>query len=283
MAQYPEMILNGHGGWNLRQKPAWAQVPRGTTIKFLTDNLRLLRLPDIDSEETAEALLNQFRAASPSQEGKEYSYVPNYTLSPSGGEDEPDWVYKVSRDAPLCDNDGSDPRIVCDSGIHRCSGIFADEDVVGGVLYWAACRYVQLKEAGDLVWAASTGVNQGSTAGLADPEGMGWELSTSWMRDFMARVTDMGEADATAYMEEQLTRAQAELTPEQLQMLRRRMETVLTQMEAEQTATQSESDESESDESESDDDSGYSSDGYDSDGYDSDEYESDEEQDEARQ
>src|SRR5262245_38880517 len=238
MALFPEMILNGHGGWNLRKEPAWAQVPRGTTIKFLTDNLRLLRLPEIEDEQTAELIMAQFRSASPSQEGKEYSYVPNYTLAASVVADEPEWVYKADRDKPLCDNDGSDPKIVCDSGIHRCSGIFADDDVVGGVLYWGACRYVQLAEAGDLVYAASTGVNQGSTAGLADPEGMGWELSTSWMKDFLARVEGMGEAKAMAFMEEQLTRAQAELTPEQLAMLRRRMETVISQLEADANAAE---------------------------------------------
>jgi hypothetical protein len=153
MAKYDEMILNGHGGWELAREPAWAQVPKGTTIKFLTGNLKLLQAQDITDEEVALKVLEQFRNGDIDQEGTEYKYVPNYVLSDDGVAGQPEWVHKVSADTPLCTSSA------CDSGIHNCDGLFADPDLVGATLYWAACRYVELDEvAGPALGVNTTGV-----------------------------------------------------------------------------------------------------------------------------
>jgi hypothetical protein len=223
MARYTEMVLNGHGGWNLKETPAWAQVPRGTTIKFLTENMRLMMLPDIDNEQTALKILQQFREASASDEKGEYGYVPNYVLSPDGVSGAPDWVYQVSSDTPLCTSEA------CSNGIHDCDGVFADPDVVGATLYWGACRYVGLEEAGDLVYYAETGVNQRQPEfgdeGL--DEGVGYTLANSTVDAFLQELAGMGSEEEISAKVEQI---QSQLSPEQWDMVSERVQERIQQL-----------------------------------------------------
>jgi len=162
-----EWVLDGHGGWNLQTEPAYAQVPRGTTIYFYTENLKILRM---DHGNCINELNELFRAAEANQENGPYSTVPNYTLSPIQN-DSPPWVYQVTQDTPFCTNDGSDPQVVCESGIHRCDGLFAQDELVGATLHWSACRVVELEAVGDLAYYTETGVNQqAAELGRTGPE-----------------------------------------------------------------------------------------------------------------
>ena len=203
MARYGELILNGHGGWNVKDTPAYAEVPRGTTIHFLTENFKLMMLQDIDSDEVAGRILQQFRDADPNQTGTEYKTVPNYELSPDGVTGAPDWVYTVSQATPLCTNDGSDPAVVCGSGIHRCDGIFADPDVVGAVLYWGACRYVNLNEVDDADYYALTGLNSRQPeVGYQGAEGVEYALADSQVDLYVDELGGLSGSDLNARLEQ---------------------------------------------------------------------------------
>lgn len=158
MPRNAELILDGHGGWNVHEAPAYAVVPKGTTIHFYTENFKLLMQADLDDRTAADEALDQFRNTTPNQSGQEYLTVPNYTLYPIDYTGTPPWfVYNVSSATPLCtDADGT----LCEGGVHSCQGVFADDDVVGAVLYWGACRYVELEEVGTEEYYDETGVNQ---------------------------------------------------------------------------------------------------------------------------
>lgn len=220
MADYEEIVLDGHGAWNLKENPAWAQVPRGTTIKFLTENFRLMMLSTASNEQQALDQLQQFRDASPNQEGAAYAHVPNYTLSALGAPPGvPDWVLRVNQDTPLCDNDGSDPTVVCDSGIHRCTGLFADERVIGATLYWAACRYVDMAEEGSPEYYAETGVNQRQPI-MGEDGAQDYTLSNSAADLWLDTIDSFNSEDEVEAWLEQVS---SQLTEEQMQMVQMRL------------------------------------------------------------
>jgi Putative adhesin Stv domain len=140
------VMIIGHGGWDLSDPP-YAQVPRDTTIYFYAESGTSWVGANM---ELALTLSDAFKNAEANQEGKAYSSVPNYTLSPLDAETRTQLegldpggyvsVY-VDADTKLCtDTDGS----LCGSGIHACGGLFADPRVVGNDCYWMACRVIEL-------------------------------------------------------------------------------------------------------------------------------------------
>lgn len=222
MADYAEIVLDGHGAWNPRDNPPYAQVPKGTTIKFLTGNFKLMLQVDIENEEAALKALQQFRDADPSQEGQAYGMVPNYVLSENTVDSSqvPEWLLQVHGDTPLCDNDGSDPTVVCDSGIHRCNGLFADDRVIGATLYWGACRYVEMDKAGTPEFYAESGVNQRQPElGLSNQSNV--ELSTSATDMWLDQMADL--SDDPPALREWMDKARAALTEDQADMVARRL------------------------------------------------------------
>jgi hypothetical protein len=154
------VMLIGHGGWDVSGEPAYAKMPRGTSITFYTDNLKLLRQ---DNAAEITNLSQLFKDAQPNQTVEAFKSSPNYTLS----ELEPDLLAYmqgnlavdvtpvfVTADTRLCEGDGT----TCGDGFHDCTGLLSRPDVVGKELMWVACRHVQLNEVGGLL----AGVNQGS-------------------------------------------------------------------------------------------------------------------------
>jgi|HubBroStandDraft_1064217.scaffolds.fasta_scaffold80060_1 hypothetical protein len=223
MADYSEIVLNGHGGWTPQDNPAFAQVPKGTTIKFLTGNFKLMLGTVIENEDEALDSLQQFRDADPSQVGTEFKSVPNYVLSEAtvDGSQVPPWVLQVHGDTPLCTNDGSDPKVACDSGIHRCAGLFADDRVIGATLYWGACRFVAMNAVGSPEYYAESGVNQRQpdlgTAGEASVE-----LSNDATDLWLDQIASLGDDDdaLTSWMDQ----AKSALTEDQMTMVGRRVQ-----------------------------------------------------------
>lgn len=181
------VMLIGHGGWDVKGEPAYALMPRATSITFYTENFKLL---EAGSAAEIVSLSQVFQDAEPNQTVEGFKWAPNYTLSQL--EPEPLQYMKdslhqdvtavfVEQDTRLCEGDGSR----CGDGFHDCSGLLARRDVVGQQLYWVACRHVALNEAGGIF----AGANQGSlglgpdaelvplvdSAGLTQPGQEFWE------------------------------------------------------------------------------------------------------------
>jgi hypothetical protein len=183
------VMLIGHGGWEVRGTPAYAQVPRGSSITFYTENFKLLY---VSNAAEIVSMSQMFSDAEPNDTVGEYRTCPNYSLyrleepirstlvGLTADMGTPLFVGDdVSDGVQLCtDADGT----TCESGIHRCEGIFAHPAVQGQEIYWIACRHVDLAEVG----GGAVGVNQAQTDLGADS---GWDQS-AWESDFFARDDD---------------------------------------------------------------------------------------------
>lgn len=149
------VMLIGHGEWNVRGAPAYAQVPRGATMHFYSENLKALGETAAIEVRTLSEL---FAEAEPNQTAGEYMTVPNYTLIKL----EPDLLAHcktltadsvtplfVGQDGwpdevQLCtDADGT----LCGGGRHNCDGLFSADWLENEECYWMACRVVDLRGA----------------------------------------------------------------------------------------------------------------------------------------
>lgn len=138
------VMLIGHGGWDLTDPP-YAQVPRDTTIIFYAESGKTWIGANMNQSLT---LSEAFQNAEPNQQGTAYQTMPNYTLSPLDTEtrtfleslDPGGYIsIYVDADTKLCTDTAGDQ---CESGIHRCTGLFADPRVAGNDVYWMACTVI---------------------------------------------------------------------------------------------------------------------------------------------
>ncbi len=162
------VMLIGHGTWDVKGEPAYAMMPRNTSITFYTENFKLLRS---DNAAQITSLSQVFQAAEPSQTVEAFKTAPNYTLQKleqqlldmfNANLAQDVTAVFVDADTRLCGGDGT----TCGDGFHDCTGLLARGDGAGQQLYWIACRHVGLEEVGGLL----AGVNQGAT-GLGTSSG----------------------------------------------------------------------------------------------------------------
>jgi hypothetical protein len=155
-------MLIGHGGWDVTGEPAYAKVPRGTSLTFYTENFKLLYAGNA-AEITSQSQL--FQDAEAAHTVAQFMQTPNYTLYALEAELRQYFKENLSADVTalwvgdevtdgvrLCTNAASQG---CIDGFHDCDGILAHPDVQGQQLYWIACREVKLNEVG----GALVGVN----------------------------------------------------------------------------------------------------------------------------
>lgn len=160
------VMLIGHGGWDVTGEPAYAKIPRGTSLTFYTENFKLLYAGNA-AEITSQSQL--FQDAEAAHTVAQFMQTPNYTLYAL----EPElrqyfkdnlsadvtalWVGdEVTDGVRLCTSTSSG----CVDGFHDCDGILAHPSVQGQELYWIACREVKLNEVG----GALIGVNNAQTS-----------------------------------------------------------------------------------------------------------------------
>jgi hypothetical protein len=211
----PDVLLYAHGSWNPSSTPAYALVPKGSRLLFFTENLKLF----VDSSAARDAIAS----AEPSEVVEGYKWAQNYGVSPVGQTFAPPagMVFKAPQgDQLLCTSDECGKQ-----GWHNpatCGGIFADPDVQGADIYFMACRYMELNEAGSPEYYAETGVNQRQDGiGYDGSAEVSHELSNSGADMWLDSLNQLGsEEEAHAWMAEHT----AELSPDQLAMVSRRIQ-----------------------------------------------------------
>ncbi len=211
----PEVLLYAHGSWNPGSKPAYALVPQGSRLLFFTENLKLF----VDSSAARDAIAS----AEPNQVVEGYKWAQNYSVSPVGQTFDPPagMVFKEPQgDQLLCTSDECGEQGWHDPA--KCSGIFADADVQGADIYFMACRYMDLNEAGSPEYYAQTGVNQRQDGiGYDGTAEVSHELSNSATDAWLDALNEMNsEEEVDAWLAEHT----ASLSQDQLDMVERRIQ-----------------------------------------------------------
>jgi len=154
-----DVLLDAHGTWDpaVKDKPAYALVPRSSRLLYFTENLKLF----LDSKASREAILK----AEPSQTVEGFQWAQNYKLTPAPEvshlpvPDGFDLHKTVTGERWLCTSDKCGQQ-----GWHNCAGVFGDSDMQDAkAIYFAVCRAVDLKPVGDRDYYEQTGVNQSQT------------------------------------------------------------------------------------------------------------------------
>lgn len=181
------VVFSGHGGFDTSTNPPWVQVPEGTTLYFYSDNLKAL----LDSNgQVVETLSSVLQGASPSQVVYGGQSCPNYTLYPPDGLD--------IQDSP----DGVEQIIV--NGATLLSEMLTWGNVAGNECYWAACRVVDLQDAGGSFLGVNEGQNElGGTDVTTDGD-------AEWAQQFSAWFQTASEQDRLDFYQNQMTDRQVQ-------------------------------------------------------------------------
>jgi hypothetical protein len=157
-----DILLDAHGTWDPASKPAYALVPKESTLRFYSENLKLF----LDSSQARDQLLT----AEPNQVVEGFKWAQNYTVSEVTSDD-------YITPAGLVRKTVSGNRLLCTSdecgknGWHdpkNCAGLFAESDYQTANIYFAACRFVKLEKAREAEFYEETGVNQAQVGVGAD-------------------------------------------------------------------------------------------------------------------
>jgi hypothetical protein len=211
-----DILLDAHGMWDPASKPAYALVPQDSKLMYFSENLKLF----MDSDQARQALLT----AEPNQTVEGFKWAQNFTVSAVDSDDyiTPAGMERrtVAGNMLLCTSDKCG-----ESGWHDaqvCSGLFADPDYQNANIYFVACRYVKLAEAGSPEYYAETGVNQRQDGvGYDGSAEVSHELANSGADLWLNQVEALGTQDeVNAWYEEHY----ANLTPEQIDMVERRLD-----------------------------------------------------------
>jgi hypothetical protein len=140
-----DILLDAHGTWDPSSVPAYTIVPKGSTLKYFTENMRLFG----DSEMRR----GQMLTSEPSQEVGAQKQCQNYTVSPA-----PETAgflvpSGMTRKTPggnmlLCTSDQC-----AQDGWHNpanCQGLFAEADYENANIYFAVCRHISLNPTGGI-------------------------------------------------------------------------------------------------------------------------------------
>lgn len=211
----PEILLDAHGEWDPGATPAYALVPKGSKLLFFSENLKLF----LDSDQARSQLLG----AEPSQTVEGFKWAQNFKVSPVDSDDyiTPAGMTRmtVGADTLLCTSDACGQAGWHDPNV--CSGLFADSAYENANIYFVACRYVKLEEAGSPEYYAETGVNQRQTnVGYEDGGEVSYELANSGADQWLDTIDGFATVEeATEWLEG----ATANLTEEQREMVGRRL------------------------------------------------------------
>lgn len=210
-----DILLDAHGEWDPSSVPAYAMVPKGSKLLFFSENLKLF----LDSDQAR----SQLQGAEPSQVVEGFKTAQNYTVSPVDSDDYITPAGMVRKTVPsemlLCTSEAC-----AQSGFHDpavCQGLFAGADYQNANIYFVACRYVKLEEAGSPEYYAETGVNQRQTnVGYQDGGEVSYELSNSTTDDLLDHLNDMStQEEVDTWWDE----TKASLTSDQYDMVVRRV------------------------------------------------------------
>jgi hypothetical protein len=207
--------LDAHGSWDPGSKPAYALVPANSKLLFFSENLKLF----LDSDQAR----NQLLGAEPNQTVEGYKWAQNYTVTPVTTDDyiTPAGMVRKTVDARklLCTSDACGQKGWHDPAV--CKGLFAEDDYQQANIYFVACRYVKLKEAGSPEYYAETGVNQRQTSvGYQDGGQVDYALSNDGADMWLDKISSFStKEEASEWYHE----ARASLTPDQAQMVRQRL------------------------------------------------------------
>jgi hypothetical protein len=149
-----DILLDAHGEWDPSTTPAYTIVPKGSTLHFFSDNMKIL----LD----ADTMRQKITTATPSQTVEALKNVQNYTLDPAADEFEmpSGMIRKTAGRAgqTLCTSEECAGKGWHDPNV--CQGLFADPQFENATIYFMACRGVKLKKAGTTDYYMETGVNQ---------------------------------------------------------------------------------------------------------------------------
>jgi hypothetical protein len=211
-----DVLLDAHGQWDPSSTPAYALVPAGSKLMFFSENLKIF----MASDQARQAILT----AEPNQTVEGSKWAQNFTVSPVDDDFfvEPDGMTRKTPNGTqlLCTSDKCGVSGWHDSNV--CDGVFADSDMQNANIYFVACRYVKLEEAGSPEYYAETGVNQRQVGvGYDGEREVSYELSNSgadmWLNEVEALAT---QDEVDAWYDEHL----ANLSPEQIAMVDRRLD-----------------------------------------------------------
>jgi hypothetical protein len=138
-----DILLDAHGSWDPSSVPAYTIVPKGSTLKFFTENMRLFG----DSEMRR----GQMLTSEPNQVVEALMQVQNYTVQPAPETADLLVPNGMTRKTPsgemlLCTSDKC-----AQNGWHNgddCKGLFAESGYEGSTIYFAVCRHIALNPTG---------------------------------------------------------------------------------------------------------------------------------------
>ncbi|MDT4924961.1 MAG: hypothetical protein QOG01_2674 [Pseudonocardiales bacterium] len=212
-----DILLDAHGSWDPASKPAYALVPQDSRLLYYSENLKLF----LDSNKAREALLT----AEPNQVVEGFKWAQNYTVSAVATDDyiTPAGMERrtVAGRMLLCTSDKCGESGWHDAAV--CAGLFADPEYQNADIYFVACRYVKLAQAGTPEYYAETGVNQRQDGvGYDGSAEVGYELANSGADMWISQVIAL--LDAGEDPKDWLAEHTSELSQEQREMVGRRIE-----------------------------------------------------------
>jgi hypothetical protein len=210
-----DILLDAHGEWDPSTVPAYAVVPKGSKLLFFSENLKLF----MDSDQAR----SQLQKAEPSQVVEGFKNAQNFSVSPVDSDDyiTPAGMQRktVPSDMLLCTS-----NLCASAGWHNpavCKGLFSLDDYQNANIYFVACRYVKLEEAGSPAYYAETGVNQRQTnVGYQDGGQVDTELSNDTADQWLDKLDTFSTVEE---VQEWFAEESSQLTSDQLDMVERRL------------------------------------------------------------
>ncbi len=138
-----DILLDAHGTWDPGSVPAYTIVPKGSTLKFFTENMRLFG----DSEMRR----GQMLTSEPNQTIESQMQVQNYFVTPApetAGLLVPAGMTRMTPpgEVLLCTSE-----TCAEKGWHdpsECQGLFSDGAYEDSTIYFAVCRHIALTPTG---------------------------------------------------------------------------------------------------------------------------------------
>ncbi|MGZ0077837.1 putative adhesin [Methylomonas sp. BW4-1] len=130
-------FMTGHGGWTVSD--GYFDLPKGTTVKFYTENAKLMLSSDVYK------IVNGTFKGSPTNIVGEYRSCQNMTLYPDDAE------YIGPTDAALAQNpDSANCRVYRVTAAKKLKDIV--KDLAGHEIIWCCCRDLSLRASATQVY-----------------------------------------------------------------------------------------------------------------------------------